>query len=86
MTWPVCADERGSLARALGVRALPTHVVIDHEKIITLFTSGWSGRKENQIIDHVSKAIKAAKKAKPVVPLADLEEVLANRARAGRDL
>jgi thiol-disulfide isomerase/thioredoxin len=62
-TWPQCWDGNGTVQGQLGIRELPTFVLIDADGRILFWKSGWGGRVEGELLAEIHRAVRALKTA-----------------------
>jgi len=62
-TWPQCWDGNGSVQRRLGVRVLPTFLLLDSDGRILFFKTGWGRRSEGELLTQIRRAVQTLKAA-----------------------
>ena len=62
-TWPQCWDGNGTVQGQLGIRELPTFLLIDADGRILFWKSGWGGRVEGELLAEIHRAVGALKAA-----------------------
>jgi thiol-disulfide isomerase/thioredoxin len=58
-TWPQCWDGNGTVQGQLGIRELPTFVLIDADGRILFSKAGWGRRVEGELLAEIHRAVQA---------------------------